>query len=158
MNTKLTRRSLLSLSVAALTTALAFPTLNVQPAFAHEAPCPYCQMTVNDATAAVLRAGRKRVEYKCVYCALAEAKTEYQGDVAVSAPSEKAGKRVVLKRTGGKWTALPATAYFVAPQHIKHKVCQAQARAFTTRAAAQSFAKKNGGMVMTLAQINAMAD
>lgn len=152
-----TRRTLLA-GIAALTTAIALPALNVTPAFAHEAPCPYCQMTVNDATAAVLRSGRKRVEYKCVYCALAEAKTEFKGDLTVSSPSEKAGKPVVLKRTGGKWTAMPATAYFVSPQHLKHSKCQAQARAFTSKAAAQSFAKKSGGMVMTLAQMNAMAD
>ena len=37
----------------------------------------------------VLKAGRKRIEYKCVFCALAEAKTEYKGDVTIIAPSEK---------------------------------------------------------------------
>jgi hypothetical protein len=143
--------------------ALTFGALNLPapglltPAMAHAAPCPYCNMTVSDATASVLRAGRKRVEYKCVYCALSEAKTEYKGDLTITSPSEKAGKPVVMKRTGGMWTVSPATAYFVSPQRLKHKVCQQQARAFSTKAAAQAFAKTSSGMVMTLAQMNAMA-
>lgn len=112
-------------------------------------------MTVSDATAAVLKSGRKRIEYKCIYCALAEAKTEFQGNVTISAPSEKTSHPVVLTRTGGKWSAAPATAAFVMPAHLKHKVCQAQARAFTSKTAASAFAKSSGGTVLTLAQLNA---
>ena len=141
----------------AIISMLAFPTVSV---LAHEADCPYCKMPVTQDTAkedneVALRYGRKRIEYKCVYCALAEAKTEYKGDVTISAPSQIKGKPVVLKRVGGKWSAAPGTAYFVSPQRLKHKVCQAQARAFTTQAAAQSYAKKNGGDVLTLAQLYA---
>jgi hypothetical protein len=139
--------------LAPLATVALFPTAI---AFAHEAPCPYCNVAVSDATAAILKVGRKRIEYKCVYCALAEAKTEYQGDLTVTAPSEKPSKSIVLKRTAGKWIATPSTAYFVTPTRIKHKVCQAQARAFTNKNAASAFAKSSGGTAMSLAQMNAM--
>lgn len=135
----------------------------IPSAMAHEADCPHCQMPVTQNTPTqdnevALKFGRKRIEYKCVYCALAEAKTEFaKGDLTISTPSEKKGKPVMLKRTGGKWAAMPATAYFVSPQRIKHKVCQQQARSFTTKTAAQAHAKKNGGAVVTLAQMVAMA-
>ena len=126
------------------------------PAFAHDAPCPYCNMEVSDDTASVLKMGRKRIEYKCVYCALAEAVTEYPtGDLTVYSPSEKKGFSVVSKRVGGKWSVSPASATFVNPKKLKHKVCQEQARAFTNKAAAQAYAKANGGDVLTLAQLNA---
>ena len=48
-------------------------------ALAHEVPCPLCGLKVVQATKAqdnevVLRFGKKRIEYRCVYCALADAK------------------------------------------------------------------------------------
>ena len=136
--------------------ALALVCAPAIPALAHDAPCPYCNMKVSDETASVLKMGRKRIEYKCVYCALAEAKTEYPtGDLTVYSPSEKPGVSVVSKRVGGKWSVLPASATFVAPAKIKHKVCQEQARAFTNKAAAQAYAKANGYQALTLAQLNA---
>ena len=131
-------------------------------ALAHEAPCPYCQMAITQDTPTqdnetVLKYGRKRIEYKCVFCALAEAKTEYvKGDLTILAPSDKKGAPVILKRAGGKWSA-PATAAFVSPQRIKHKVCHAQVRAFTTQAAARAYAKENGGDVLNLTQLLAQA-
>jgi hypothetical protein len=157
MKTNTPTRTLL----AAIAATIALPTVGLLPAMAHSAPCPYCNMAITQDTATqdnetVMKYGRKRIEYKCVYCALAEAKTEYKtGDLTILAPSEKKGSPVIIKRTGGKWSA-PATAAFVSTSRVKHKVCQAQARAFTTKAAAQAYAKKNGGMVMTLAQMNAM--
>ena len=134
------------------------------PVGAHEADCPYCDMAITQDTPTqdnetALRYGKKRIEYKCVYCAVAEAKTEYKGDVSISAPSEKKGRPVLLKRTGAKWSALPATAVFVNPsKNLKHRVCQQQSRAFTTRAAATAYANENGGEVVTLAQLVALAD
>ena len=131
-------------------------------AMAHEAPCPYCAMKITQDTPTrdnetVMKYGRKRIEYKCVYCAVAEAKTEYtKGDVTIFAPSEKKGAPVIVKRTGGKWSA-PDGATFVVTQRIKHKMCHVQARAFSTNAAAQAHAKKNGGDVLTLEQLVAMA-
>ncbi len=154
----LARPALFCGTLAALLTTVLVPTLAVRPALAHSAPCPYCNMTVSDATASVLRTGHKRIEYKCVYCALSQAQSEFPaGDLTVSAPSEKPGHPIVIKRTGGKWSASPASATFVSPAHIKHKMCQEQARAFTTKAAATKFAKTESGMVMSLAQMNAMA-
>jgi Alkylmercury lyase len=142
--------------------------LVVRPAMAHEAPCPYCNMTITQDTAeqdneTVLKIGRKRVEYKCVYCALAEAKTEYKGDVTILAPSEKKGEPVTLKRTGGKWTATPETVYFVSNAPLKHKVCNVQARAFTTQAAAQAYIAKNKEQLpnakpLTLTEMLAVVD
>ena len=96
-------------TVLAATAAVSFVPGNF--ALAHEADCPYCQFPVTQDTATqdnevVLKYGRKRIEYKCVYCALAEAKTEYsEGDVTIAAPSETKGEPVILKRTDGKWSA-----------------------------------------------------
>ena len=136
--------------------ALSLVSLPATPAIAHDAPCPYCNMKVSDDTASVLKMGRKRIEYKCVFCALAEAKTEYPtGDLMVYSPSEKPGVSVVSKRAKGKWSVLPASAMFVSPAKLKHKVCQEQARAFTNAAAATAYAKANGGDVLTLVQLNA---
>ena len=148
--------------LAAVAATIAVPTMSVLPALAHSAPCPYCNMAITQDTPTqdnetVMKYGRKRIEYKCVYCAVDEANTEYKtGDLTIAAPSEKKGAHVIIKRTGGKWSA-PATAAFVSTARRKHKVRQAQARAFTTKAAAQAYAKKNGGDVLTLAQLVARA-
>lgn len=117
---------------------------------AHEAPCPYCSMPITQDTdtqdnEVALKYGRKRIEYKCVYCALSEAKTEYPGgDLSILAPSEKKGEPVLLKRTAGQWTASPASVAFVSNAPLKHKVCNDQARAFTTEAAAKAYIAKTG--------------
>ena len=165
----LIRRSLsgAALRSGALAALLTIGTLSLagtglRPALAHETDCPYCQMPVTQNTATqdnevALKFGRKRIEYKCVYCAVAEAKSEYKGDVTINSPSEKKGKPVILKRTGGKWSSAPAGAYFVSVRPLKHRVCQQQARAFTSKAAAQAYAQKNGYSTMTLAQLVATA-
>jgi hypothetical protein len=135
---------------------------STRPALAHEAPCPYCAIKITQDTATrdnetVMKYGRKRIEYKCVYCAVAEAKSEYaKGDLTILAPSEKKGAPVVLKRAGGAWTT-STTASFVVPKGIKHKLCHAQARAFISPTVAQSYAKKSGGEVLTLTQLIALA-
>ena len=144
--------------VAGLLTA----TFAISPVFAHEAPCPYCAMPVTQDTPTqdnevALKIGRKRIEYKCVYCALSEAKTEFKGDLTISAPSEKKGQPVLIKRRGEAWSVLPATAFFVASPKIKHKICQEQARAFSTQDAAKKYAAINGGDVLTLVQLDARA-
>jgi hypothetical protein len=119
-------------------------------AFAHEAPCPYCAMPITQDTAqqdneVALKYGRKRIEYKCVYCAVADSKTEYgSGDISILAPSDKKAQPIILKRTGGAWSAAPATAAFVLNQPLKHKTCDIQARAFTTAVAAKAYAQAKG--------------
>jgi hypothetical protein len=60
---------------------------------AHETDCPRCKLPVVQDTATrdnevALRYGRKRIEYRCVACALAEARTEYKNDLTILAPSE----------------------------------------------------------------------
>ena len=143
-HTRVARRLLAGLFV----TTLLVPVAAIRPVFAHEAPCPYCGMTITQDTPTqdnevALKVGRKRIEYKCVYCALADANTEYQGDLSILAPSEKKGEPVMLMREGGKWSAMPAAPYFVSATALKHKVCQAQARAFTTKDAAQAYIDAN---------------
>ena len=150
----LSRRSFLAAVVLA---AAIFPFYS---ASAREADCPYCDRAITQDTATrdnktVLKYGKKRIEYKCVYCAVSEAKTEYsKGDLSISAPSEKKGAPVIIKRVDGKWSA-PAGAVFVADKPLKHKVCQVTARAFTSKRAAESYikAKKLTTSPMTLAQL-----
>lgn len=136
--TKFSRRGLL----AALTLGSFALT---SPAFAHEAPCPFCSMAITQDTPqedneTVLKFGRKRVEYKCVYCALAEAQTEYKGDLTILAPSEKKGEPVKITRTGDKWAAATLDAVFVA-QKGSHRVCQVIYRAFTSKAGFDAWVK-----------------
>ena len=139
---------------------LATSTLPLASAVANEADCPYCDRAITKDTATqdnetVLKYGKKRIVYKCVYCAVSEAKTEYsKGDLSISAPSEKKGAPVIIKRVGGKWSA-PASAVFVADMPLKHKTCQVTARAFTNKRAADSYikAKELSTSPMTLAQL-----
>ena len=138
-----------ALTYAALTFILSLTAL---PSLAHEAPCPYCTMTVTQDTATqdnevALKIGRKRIEYKCVYCALADAKTAYQGDLTILAPSEKKDAPVKLQRASGKWSVVAAAdapaAAFVLVQPLQHKVCDQRARAFTSTEAAQKYLDDN---------------
>lgn len=134
-----------------LTAALAMAVVAVgpmvRPVWAHEAKCPYCSLDVVQDTAqqdneVALKYGRKRIEYRCVFCALAQAKSEFKGDVTILAPSEVKGKPVVLARKGGKWSATPETAVFVA-EKVNHRQCQTGYRAFSNRAGFDAHVKKN---------------
>ena len=161
----MTRHTFLrGLFVVALTaTGLVANPFTLSPAFAHEAPCPFCNMTITQDTPqedneTVLKFGRKRVEYKCVYCALSEAATEYEGDLSILAPSEKKGEPVLLKRTGSKWSASSEGVTFVMNQPLKHPVCQVQARAFSSKEAASAYLTANKDKlpqprVLTLAEM-----
>ncbi|HVK03551.1 MAG TPA: hypothetical protein VM490_08755 [Armatimonadaceae bacterium] len=145
----ISRRRALTGGLAALVAAAGIPTLfAARPALAHDADCPYCKLKVVQDTKeqdneVVLRYGRKRIEYRCVFCALAEAQTaQYKtGDVTVLAPSEKKAQPVVIERKGGKWSA-PAGAVFVAVKQ-SHNHCQTTYRAFTTKAAFDAHVAKN---------------
>lgn len=116
-------------------------------AFAHDADCPFCKLKVVQDTKeqdneVVLRYGRKRIEYRCVYCALAEAQSDqYKGNLRILAPSEIKGKPVLIERTDGKWS-VPAGAVFVGVKD-SHKHCATTYRAFTTKAAFEAHVKKN---------------
>ena len=118
-----------------------------QPAFAHEAKCPYCKLDVVQDTKdqdneVALKYGRKRIEYRCVFCALAQAKSEFKGDLKILAPSEVKGKPIVISRTDGKWSAEPEKPVFVG-EKLNHRHCQIGYRAFTNKEAFDKWVKAN---------------
>ena len=115
------------------------------PASAHEALCPFCRMSVVQNTKeqdneVVLKVGNKRIEYRCVTCVIKDQK-RYRGDLVVYAPSEKVGEPVVLKRTGGKWTAPEGAVFLNAFKN--HAQCAGLSRAFSSSAAFDAYVKKN---------------
>ena len=154
------RRFLLAGGLAALL-GLPLAGLTVRPAMAHEAKCPVCKLDVVQDTAKLdnevaLKYGRKRIEYRCVYCAMADAKN-YKGDLTILAPSEVKGKPVVLARKGGQWSATPANAVFVG-QKVNHRSCQLGYRALTNRGAFDKWVHANHALLgdakpMTLQQM-----
>lgn len=145
MNTMITRRLLVAGTLAAvLGTTLAGTAL--RPALAHEAKCPVCKLDVVQDTEKLdnevaLKFGRKRIEYRCVYCALTDAKN-YQVDLTILAPSELKGKPVTLTRKGGQWSASPATAVFVGHK-VNHRQCPVGYRALTNPAAFEKWMHAN---------------
>ncbi|MBC8102367.1 MAG: hypothetical protein H7Z41_07245 [Cytophagales bacterium] len=145
----ISHRRALTAGLPALLAALTLPGLFVpRPAAAHEASCPLCKLPVTQDTAAqdnevALRYGRKRIEYKCVSCAITDTnRGAYQsGDVTILAPSETKGRPIPVTRTGGKWSA-PTGTVFVGVK-ASHRICQETYRAFTSRAAFDAYVKKN---------------
>lgn len=138
--TSFSRRALLAGTVA-LTLAGGLAALPVRPALAHEGKCPVCKLDVVQDTEKLdnevaLKFGRKRIEYRCVWCAVSDAKS-YDGDVTILAPSELKGKPVLLSRAGGKWSVQPSTATFVGHK-VNHRSCELGYRALTTK---EAFAK-----------------
>lgn len=153
MNTNLiSRRRLLSGGLAVLAAIAASNLAVITPAFAHDADCPVCKLNVIQDTKeqdneVALRYGRKRIEYRCVYCAITDAnKGAYKdGDIKILAPSETRSKPVVIERTGGKWSA-PQGTVFVAVKN-SHKHCQTTYRAFSSKAAFDAHVKKNEALL-----------
>ena len=165
MKTVINRRLFVGAALAAaLGAGFAGPAL--QPALAHEAKCPVCKLDVVQDTdkldnEVALKSGRKRIEYRCVYCALQDAKS-YTGDITILAPSEVKGKPVVLARKEGKWTAAPETAVFVG-QKVNHRQCQVGYRALTTKDAFPKWVQANHDLLkdakpLTLAEMLAVAN
>ena len=149
MRTTTTRRLFVAGTLASVLGAgLAGPAL--RPALAHEAKCPVCKLDVVQDTATLdnevaLKSGRKRIEYRCVYCALFDAKS-YTGDITILAPSELKGRPVVLSRKGGKWSAAPETAVFVGHK-VNHRHCQVGYRAVTSRDAFDKWVQKHNDVL-----------
>ncbi|HVF09873.1 MAG TPA: hypothetical protein VNA16_03675 [Abditibacteriaceae bacterium] len=141
--------------------------VSTRPAMAHKGDCTYCGLPIVQNTASqdnevILKHGAKRVEYRCVYCALAEAKSAFKNDLSIVAPSEKKGKPVLIKRVRGKWSASPANPIFIAAK-VSHRHCQTGYRAFTSRAAFNAHVKKHKSIVkdakpLTLSQMVALAN
>ena len=126
----------------------------VPAALAHDVPCPLCGLRLVQATEdrdneVVLRYGRKKIEYRCVYCALADAK-KYDGDLIVYAPSETKGQPVLLQRTGGKWQTVKEEGGKLVPEQgvvflnafESHKECAALSRAFHSQAGFDAYRPK----------------
>lgn len=139
------RRFVLTLAagVATAVTTIAVPFAS--PVWAHEADCPVCSLPVVQDTdkqdnEVKLRYGRKRIEYRCVYCAMSDAQSELKdGEIAIAAPSEKKGQPLVIKRVNGKWSA-PEGAVFAAKK-ANHRVCQVTYRAFHSQAGFNAWVK-----------------
>lgn len=117
------------------------------PAFAHDTPCPYCRLPVIQDTATldnetVLRYGNKRIEYRCVLCAMAQAKTKFKGDVTIVAPSPMKGKPIIVTRTAGKWSAPVGTVFVY--EKGSHAMCQTLYRAAASKAQAEAYIKASG--------------
>ncbi len=117
---------------------------------AHEAKCPFCEMDVVQNTAiqdneVALKYGKKRIEYRCVMCAIADAK-QYSGDLTILAPTEIKGKPAVIARTAGQWSSQPNGLFFVG-EKVKHRHCQTGYRAFTSKAAFDTHVQKNKAII-----------
>jgi len=111
----------------------------------HEAKCPHCQADVVQDTPeqdneVPLMYGKKRIEYRCVMCAIADAEKSYKGDLLILAPSEIKGKPVEITRKEGEWSA-PESTLFIGHK-IKHRYCDRGYRAFTTRSAFDAHVEK----------------
>ncbi len=117
----------------------------IAPAYAHDADCPFCktklvQNTETQDNEVVVKFGNKKIEYRCVYCVFADQK-KFSGDLIVYAPSETAGKPIILKRTAGKWSAPDGTVFL--NTFKRHKDCAEQSRTFTSKVQLEKYAKAN---------------
>ncbi len=115
------------------------------PLRAHEAKCPHCELDLTQNTPeqdneVALKFGKKRIEYKCVMCAIADAEKSYTGDLTVLAPSEIKGKPVEIARKSGAWSAPEGTVFI--GNKVKHRYCERGYRAFTTRSAFDAHVQK----------------
>ncbi|MFY9233181.1 MAG: organomercurial lyase [Fimbriimonadaceae bacterium] len=119
------------------------------PAMAHDTLCPYCKMKVLQDTKdmdneVVLKYGLKKIEYRCVMCALAQAKTKYKdkAELSIVAPSPVKDKPVTITRKNGDWSSSPANAVFVF-QKGNHAQCNELYRATADQATARAWATKH---------------
>ncbi len=159
MKSTITRRLLIAGALSAVAVSLAGVLSG--PVSAHEGKCPVCKLDIVQDTdkldnEVALKSGRKRIEYRCVYCALNDAKS-YTGDITVLAPSEVKGKPVLLSRKEGKWSVAPETAVFVG-EKVNHRSCQVGYRALTTKEAFEKWQHANHELLkdakpLTLQQI-----
>ncbi len=146
---KMTKTTRVLLLAAALTAPLAASTR----AMAANAKCPECHMPNEKGTAVTLKQGSKSTMYRCTFCVLTQAENDIKGDLTIFAPTEKAGRNVVIKRVRGKWYAPPGAA-FVAAKKMHHRVCPETFRAFSNRAAAQHYIAKNRGLMGNVAPLS----
>jgi hypothetical protein len=115
-------------------------------AMLHEVPCVYCKLMVVQNTETqdnevVLQFGNKRIEYRCVYCAIADS-TRYNTDIVIYAPSEKVGHPVIILRKDGKWSTRSEKAVFI-NMFKEHPQCAELSRAFHTKEAFDAYVAKH---------------
>jgi hypothetical protein len=133
------------------------------PAQAANRMCPYCAMPLDAPSTQVwLHSGSKKVAYRCVFCAVSEAKTEYKGNLSIQAPTENSKKPLIIKRTGGHWSLNLKGAAFVGKK-VSHKFCPTAYHAFTSSAAAKRYIAQHksvlgGSSAMNFNQFYAMAN
>jgi hypothetical protein len=118
------------------------------PGVAHEAKCPVCKLDVPQDTAqadneVILRYGRKRIEYRCAYCAVLDSKS-FEGDLSVLVPSEKKAAPMLIARKAGKWSITPESAVFAASKP-DHAQCPVIYRGYSSVEAYQRAARDTGG-------------
>lgn len=131
-------------------------------ASAHEGDCPYCKLklvqnTKDEDNEVVVKFGNKRIEYRCVYCVVAD-QAKLKGDLIVYAPSDKAGSPVILKRTNGTWSAPEGTLFL--NTFKRHKTCAAESRTFSSKANFDKYVKAKsieGAKALTLTEFLAEA-
>ncbi len=141
-------------SIVALSAILLGPAMLATTARAHDAECPYCKLKLKQATKemdyeVVVKMGNKRIEYRCAYCVIADAK-RYKNDLVVYFPSEKKGEPIIVKRTEGKWSAPEGTVFLNGFK--KHADCADLSRAFSSKAALTKYA-----MAMNVSEVKAMS-
>lgn len=118
------------------------------PALAHETICPYCKMKVVQDTKeqdneVTMRYGNKKIEYRCVMCAVAQAKTKYKDrDLTISAPTTEKGKSVTITKKGADYSVKPQSTLFVF-QKGSHSQCDTLYRAASGNAQATAWINKN---------------
>lgn len=122
--------------------------------------CPYCYLEVlkdtaeaDNAVTLTQGAGKKEVRYRCVFCAIARAKTDFKGDVTITAPTETKGKPVRILRREGKWSMEPVSALFVAVPST-HNHCQTTYRALTGKEGFDAYVAKNGALLKSARALN----
>ena len=123
---------------------------SAMPTQAHEAKCPHCELdltqnTLEQDNEVALKFGKKRIEYKCVMCAIADADKSYTGDLTILAPSEIKGKPIEITRKNGQWSAPEGTVFI--GNKVKHRYCDRGYRAFTTKAAFDAHVQKNKALL-----------
>lgn len=124
-------------------------------ALAHDVPCPVCglklvQGTKTQDNEVVLRFGKKKIEYRCAYCAIADSK-KYDGDLVIYAPSETKGKPVLLQRAAGKWSVVKDQDGKLVPEEgavflndfKSHAKCAMLSRAFHSKEAFDKYVAAN---------------
>jgi len=146
----ITRKNFLALGLTALF-SVGFLGGTATPAYAHETKCPYCKLDVVQDTKeqdneVVLRYGNKRIEYRCVLCAVAQAKTKFKNDVTILAPSNVKGKPVTITRVNGEWKTDPEGAVFVMVKG-SHAECEIRYRALASKEEFDKYVKANAELL-----------